>query len=214
MRTSIVSFILAAYLCLNIPADAKTADDYVKFNKGNSKKYKVVIKSGTKPERVTYDSFYCHGKYEINGREIFRYEKKTDSKKRRTTFKYYFIDDLGLFLFGHFYKGVRTVYEEPVCLIKKHIEVGQRWENNFIKSKHDPVNIKEIREIISVSETVETPLGVLENCIKIHSQKWRSDSTSSTDIWYCPGVGHTKVIMDFPDKNLTMESTLQEVISQ
>lgn len=205
---------LALILNLNIPADAKTVDDYVKFQKGNEKKYKVIIKSETRPEKVKYDSFYCHGKYEINGREIFRYQKKTDSQKRRTTFKYYYIDDLGLFLLGHFYKGVRTIYNEPACLLKKHIEVGQRWENNFIKSKHDPVNIKEVREIISVNDVVETPFGVLENCIRIHTQKWRSTYTSSTDVWYCPDVGHTKVVIDIPDKNLTMESTLQEVVSQ
>jgi hypothetical protein len=204
---------LAAWLSLNVTAYAKTVDDYVTFHKGESKKYIVIMMPGTQQQDVSFFTNYCHGKYEINGREVFRIEKKRNTGKKKTMFNYYFIDEHGYFRFGHFYKGTRTIYETPVCIIKEPIEVGQTWKNTIIKFNKDAQGWKEVREIISKDDIVETPYGVLENCIKIHSQKSKGDVTANTDIWYCPDVGHVKTIINVPGEKLTIEQTLQEIIS-
>ena len=104
-------------------------------------------------------------------------------------------------------------YEKPACIIKAPLEVGQAWKNKLKSYKEDAVGWKEVREIISVAEVTETPFGVLENCMKIHSQKSKGDLTTSSDIWYCPEVGHAKTIINVPSEKLTIEQTLQKIIA-
>jgi hypothetical protein len=213
MRVYGVICILAAWLSLNTTAHAKTVDDYVTFHKGESKKYIVIMMPGTQQQDISFFSNYCHGKEEINGREVFRIEEKRNTGKKKTTFKYFFIDERGYFRFGHFYKGTRTIYETPACIIKEPIEVGRAWKNTLQSYKNDVEGWKEVREIISKDDAVETPFGVLENCIKIHSQKTKGDVTASSEIWYCPDVGHVKTIINVPAEKLTIEQTLQKIIS-
>ena len=214
MKIYFSAVVFFAFFSLNVSADAKTVDDYIVFHKGDVKKYKEVMMRGSKNKKESEATDYCLGKYEINGKEIIRLQKKRSTHKNKTYFKYYIINELGFFRYGHFSKGRRIIYDTPACILKNPTEVGQTWENNYRTSDKKPENVKEVREIISVDEVVETPFAVFENCIKIHSRKWRGDTISNSDVWYCPDVGHVKVIIDIPGKNFTVESTLQEVISQ
>ena len=212
MRIFIILSIPAAWLFLNTTAYAKNVEDYITFQKGESKKYIVIMMPGTPQQDVSFFSYYCHGIYEINGREVFRIEKKRNTEKKKTTFKYYFIDDRGFFRFGHFYKGTRTIYETPACIIKEPLEVGQTWKNTLQSYNDDAEGWKEVREIIGDDVVVETPFGVIDNCIKLHSQKTKGDVTVNADIWYCPEVGHVKTIINVPAEKLTIEQTLQKII--
>ena len=98
-------------------------------------------------------------------------------------------------------------------MLKPQMTIGQTWKNTLKKFNKDVEGWKEVREIISRDDVVGTPYGVLENCIKIHSQKSKGAVTANSDIWYCPDVGHVKTIINVPAEKLTIEQTLQKIIS-
>ena len=104
------------------------------------------------------------------------------------------------FLLSDIFYDVNTI-TPSLC---ESIDKGYTFRKNTFSCSHIPVET--VFEVVSVSETVETPCGVFENCLHTRytnetSEKRNFRTNGVSDFWFAPSVGivgyHFKAIADF-----------------
>lgn len=94
-----------------------------------------------------------------------------------------------------------NMIEPSLC---ENIEEGYTFRKNTFSYSHIPVET--VFEVVSISETFETPVGVFENCLHTRytnetSEKRNFRTNGVSDFWFAPNVGivgyHFKAIADF-----------------